>query len=100
MKTLFVVVTFLMSFAASADEAPSWWALPEKGKNCSMKAQFKPSVDCGKSGFETWTCIEPATDDFTPARSAEYLIVGTFKSDVGNACSPTFVVRQVIRQNE
>lgn len=95
----FLLSIVLFSSLAYSDQAPSWWSLPSKGKNCTMNSTFRPKVDCGEKGYEVWTCTLPAQNDFTPATSNNYLIIGEFKSDTVNECSPTFIVQKVIQQN-
>lgn len=99
MKT--VLLALLFPFAVLADEAPPQWQLPDKGRNCVFQSRFEPArITCGSPRWEVWTCVTPARRDFEVASSHDYLIVGEYGSDVGNACSPAFFVKSVVRQKK
>lgn len=99
MRFLFALIVFAMSsVTALADEMPSWWSLPDKGENCSLKSVFHQGIVlCGTEKYETWTCIETGKSGQS-GRAVDYLIVGEYQSDVADQCSPTFVVKKVLRQ--
>ena len=95
MKTVFI---FLLGASAFADEMPVWHSLPNEGKNCVSEGRFDDQGrNCGNSAYEVFTCIKPAADKWSPASQEKYLVVGEYGSDVANGCSPTFVVKKVIR---
>lgn len=96
--TLALFALALSSASALADQAPPQWQLPNKGRNCVFRERFEPArITCGSPRYERWTCVTPAKNDFELAESADYLLIGEYGSDVGNACSPTFFVKSVLR---
>lgn len=105
MKGLFLGIGFLSILLLSespafADAAPVWWSLPNRGKNCVMKSAFTDgSITCGTKRYEVWSCVSPSANSFSPASSSDYLIVGEYRSDIINQCSPTFVAEKWIKQN-
>lgn len=99
MKFSLAAIPFLLSTLALADQAPSWWQLPEQGKNCSFSASFGKSGGCGEKGYEIWVCTFPSNDAFTPATSKKFLVVGEYTSDTGpiTKCD-TFAVKETLQQ--
>lgn len=103
MKTLSLVIGLLSLLSSAhtfADEAPSWWGLPNKGENCVLKSTFTDGqVTCGTSKYEVWSCVTPSTNAYSAASSTDYLLVGEYGSDTVGGCSPTYVVKKVVQQN-
>lgn len=100
MKLSIVFLFLTFPLFAQADQAPSWWQLPNQGKNCTFVARFEEGKGCRAKAYETWNCTIPSNDAFTPASSRKYLIVGEYVSDSGpNAPCTTFVVKKTIPQN-
>lgn len=101
MKLVFALLLLAAPGLALADQAPPQWKLPEEGKNCFHQESYESEkITCGSQRTERWTCVTEAPNKFEAAEATHYLLVGEYISDVLNGCSPTFVVKQVVKQKK
>ncbi len=95
------ILAFMISGSARADQAPSWWRLPQEGKGCFFQEAFEAEkITCGSQRVERWTCVTEAEGKFESAKADHFLLMGEYGSDVASGCSPTFMVKQVIKQKK
>ena len=94
---------FILVFAPLlfGDELPAHLKLPNQGKNCHPVATFQDKkTDCGVTRYEHWECIYPAKNNFNVSSKKSFLIKGTYGTDSGNGCSPTYMPKEVIKQKD
>jgi hypothetical protein len=93
-------VGLIYSGKVAADEAPPEWSLPGHGQSCEFKSRFEQQPKtCGTFRYEAWSCLQTAETKTGQMEKVDYLLVGVYDTDTLNHCSPTYVVKEVIRQN-